>query len=187
MPGDAVVTFDDNDTAGMVTLTMDLTDWVGGDGADTAYAFEWFFSLVDFSADDLNFTHDSGQLAVGGIINPAANFDGQGNFFPFSIEFEQSNNANRFTAGETSVYLIDDMGLDLLTVNNFFDASNVPDDWQAGLRARGLNGTFDKDGEGSGWFTGGTGGQIPEPTSFVIWGMLGFTGVAMSSRRRRKH
>jgi hypothetical protein len=174
-------TFDDGGTPGSVTLTLDnlLTgsEFIGAQGV--------YFNLDPAKdATGLLFTHSLGQAAQ--LIDrgtDAYKADGDG-FFDIKLTYSASG-ADRFTAGEQSVYQITGAGLTALDF--IYTSVNSPVDkgpLYAAAHVQGI-GPF---GEDSGWITldpSRPPSIVPLPAA--VWllgaGFLGYLGVGYSRRQ----
>ena len=134
------------------------------------------FSNADVSVGDLVFTYNSGQafesLDKSGSINgwgPAGKFD-------LALEYENANNANRFTMGEMSVYTISDVNGDALNPMDFLFLSDGNQAKYTAAHVQGL--------------TGGDSARIAgDPATIIpLPGAAGLAGVGLgilAIRRRR--
>lgn len=172
-------TFDDGGTPGSVTLTLDnlLTgsEFIGAQGV--------YFNLDPaMSAAGLVFAYSSGQAAQSVQLGTDAyKADGDG-YFDIKLTYGASG-ADRFTAGEQSVYQITGAGLTALDF--IYTSANSPKDpLYAAAHVQGI-GPF---GEDSGWITldpSRPPSIIPLPAA--VWllgaGFLGYLGVGYSRRQ----
>ena len=156
-------TFDDN-TAGGVTLTISTSGLVGSEFL-RIFSFNYTGNPVA-----LNVNHVSGDNWQSGIFGvDCCQADGDGKF-DVELTFDNSPPANRFGAGETSVFFMPG------TLLSQFNAVSAPG---------GGNGSFYVaahiqsigPAEESGWIGdgdggGGGGGVIPEPSSVILLGTL---------------
>lgn len=149
----------------------------------------WFFNFdpARNASTDLTFTFQSGQAAQSistGINNSEP--PGQGGDFDIAFTFETSNNANRFTSGETSVYLITGSGITAASFNTLSQNEN-----NAFVSVFKVQGIPPNGGSGE---VAGTVGQpppppvVPAPPSVILAGIgvLGFGGLARLRRRFAK-
>ena len=164
-------TFDDGDTAGSVTLTLDTTGLV-----DSEYVSDWMFNLdPTLDPTDLIF---SLQTKTGSFDDPTISTgvnsfraDGSG-YFDIQFTFATAK-AKRFGVGESVAFVI--TGIDSLTAGSFdflcTDASPGPYPTAAHVQSIGEN-------EDSGWTT------IPEPATLTVLFCGG--GLMMLRLRRRQ-
>ena len=168
-------TFDDGGTAGSVQLTLDtggLTDNEFIDAFD-GDKVSWLFNFnPDKPLDDLVITYDSGHQADY-VAQLANGLKAAGNKH-FDIGFGWKNPL--MYKDEVVVY--DFAGIVDLVAGDF-DFQEV-DDPPSGLKTvvhvQGIGPTDD----GSGWVTN------PEPSSIIIWSLIGLSFVGAGWWRRRK-
>lgn len=166
------------DTAGGVLLTMD--NLLQG---STEFADAWYFNLdTELNPSSLTFTYVSGQQTAGAPLHATDSFkaDGDG-WFDVKFAWTTQNNADRFTQGEQSVFLIS--GISGLTASEF---------WYSSLPGGG-NGTWDTAAHvqgispnDSGWIGyKGTPQTVPEPGTILLLGggLLGLAGFGIRRKR----
>ncbi len=134
------------------------------------------------NSNNLNFAFVSGQAAVDGITtgNNSVEPPGPGGDFDIRFSFENANNADRFTGGETSVYTITAAGI---TAESFdFLSQNEANAFLSVITVQGIPQA------GGGTTSGEVAGfrAIPEPSSFVLAG-LGVVGLAGFARIRNRN
>ncbi|HET6573726.1 MAG TPA: hypothetical protein VFG68_09010 [Fimbriiglobus sp.] len=164
--------------AGQVQLTMEnllqsSSEFVPG----------WFFNFdpAQNASSVLTFTFSSGQAAqaVNSGVNTAST-PGQGGDFDIEFAFENANNANRFTQGETSVYLITGSGISAASFN--FPSVNEQNAFVSVFKVQGI-----QTSPGSGEVAGGPAppSPVPAPPTAILAGLgvLGFGGWAGLRRR----
>ena len=178
--GSPTITFDDENTAGSVELTFDLTDLSGGEKVGS-----WYFNFVD-DPTTLSFSHDSGAEASGIATSNSFDFQANGDGL-YKIQFDwPPANAVAFHAGDVVVYDITGAGIvaidfDLLGAPGPGEGNPGPFHTAAHVQSTG------DDNEGSDWrgnSNGNGNGTIPEPASAALV-VLGLAGVAFRRRRRK--
>jgi len=177
----ATAIFDDGGSAGSVTLTMSVSDFVGG--ADITAMYFNLDPLLDSTSLSFSRTGGDGPTEANTDIQLGENaFRADGaDFYDILFDFPPppGNQAARFNAGETLVYDISGIvGLTALDFNFF--GSPAPGAGNPGpylsvarFQSTGI------DGEGSDWV-----GVVPVPAAVWLFGsgLLGLVGIA---RRRR--
>jgi PEP-CTERM motif len=169
--------------AGANTVTMTLSNLLP---VGPQFVTDFFFN-VDPAIAAMTVSNTGGQApdtifpySQGAYGNPAF-----GNDYDVRLDFENANNPNRFTGGETSVYTLTGVGL---TENSFtFTTPSNAGPQYMSAHVQGI-----PQGVGSGRigpnpndpFGGGFGDPVPEPTTLIVFGALG--GLGLLSRRLRK-
>ena len=164
-------TFDDSNSAGSVTLTMENTNLV-----DSENVFEWYFNLdpmmdpngLTFSDPNKSGTFDDPSISTEIDAFPA---DGDGSF-DILFTFGNGNASKVFGAGESVEYTITGTSL----TASSFDYLSAPTGGSVGpfetaAHVRGVNDAY------SGWVT-----TVPEPASVLLMGL----GFPMLFRRMRR-
>jgi hypothetical protein len=165
-------TFDDEGTSGSVYLTLSASGLT-----ETEYVAEWYFNVEPYVVLDFG---DGYISANGSFADPdisqsfnAYMADGDGHF-DILFKFATAPPADRFTAGDSVVYLI--TGQDL-TAYSFFalsqGAGNSPDGLYTAAQIRSIN------TEDSGWIT------VPIPPAALLLGS-GLLGLIALRRRMKK-
>ena len=162
-------TFDDANTSGSVTLTMEALNLT-----DAEKISEWYFNFDPaLNISSLGILYDTGFAANSvdqGINGYKADGDG---YFDILFHFETSG-ANRFTANKSSVY---NFTLDGITAGSF-DFSSAPSggngSWHTAAHIQGIG---DNDAD-SGWIGGGF-TSVPEPATMLLLGggLIGLAGL----------
>lgn len=172
-----VATFDDDDTAGSVDLTLEAANLI-----DNEFAFEWLFNLdpdLESELTSLVFTEVEGSR-IGEFAGPwiyssadAFQADGDG-LFDIQVEFNTDFGAsNRFGAGEAVEYTI--TGIGTLTAASFDFPSAMGGEEGVYPTAAHIGG-IGPDDDLSGWIS------VPEPATLSI---LGVGSLALLGRRRK--
>ncbi len=146
------VTFDDGDTAGSVTMTVDSSNLVNDEHIKNLYLN--FDDALDLSA--LSFTYGSGNV-YGGTTSMSTGYDsfkadGVGGMYDILLEFTP------FISGGTLLE-IDFLGDGLLASSFAFSSLNNDGAYEYHLASH--IGSTGNDGEGSAWVTDGEGGVPP--------------------------
>jgi len=172
-------TFDDGDTPGSVQLTLDTDGLTGSEfvGSYRGKGASWLFNFnPDKNLDDLVISQLSGRTAdsvLKDLNGLHATGDGH---LDFGFGWESGN---RLGKDEVVVF---SLTMDDLVVTDFdflsVDGKGV-DDGTGLLTAVHVQG-IGMDGDDSGWVT------VPEPSSFIVWGLLGLAFGCMAEWRRRK-
>lgn len=152
-----------------VRLTMSASGLVEEESVD-----EWSFNLdPTLDPTSLSIVHDSGEVADS-VSTGADAFkaDGDGSF---DILFDFPNSGDRFTSGETSVYILSgivglsETSFDFPSVDNQGDPTTI----FTAAHIQSID-TTDNDNSGSGWIGGGEcrRGPPPIPVPPAVWGGL---------------
>lgn len=160
--------------AGGVQLQMSNVNLVG-----TEFVTGWYFNLNPaLNPANLFLGFVSGEAATG-ISRGADGFkaDGDG-YFDFKLDFATASTADRFTAGETSTYLISGIsGLTAADFNFLSAPGGGTGSWSSAAKVQGIG-----PAGGSGW----VGGEVvPEPASWLLLGTVTATLAWGVLRRRR--
>lgn len=164
---------------GTVRLTLENLLPAGGQFIDEVY----FNFNPALNPNILSFAFVSGQAAQ--TINTGINAvepPGPGGDFDIQFVFENANNANRFTAGETSTYTITGAGINAESF--LFNSVNEANSLLSVITVQGITQA------GGGTISGDVGGTlrpVPEPASIVLVGLgaLGLGGLARIRNRAR--
>ena len=184
-----VAVFDDDDTAGMVTLTMSAPNLTLEPGSgDDEHVNNWFFNLDPaLNANDLVFsvgTQVGGALNEGAIVvstdntdaNAAFQANGDG-FFDIRFDFATNNGPNiKFGLGDAVSFDITLAGLTANSFNVFSFQDGGQGSFLTASQVLGI-GTNDE----SGWI-----GAVPEPTSGMLLLVGCFAGGLFAGRRKRR-
>ncbi len=174
----ATAVFDDDGSAGSVTLTMTATSTIGAADITGMY-----FNLVDDSTvtlDGLGFSYVSGPAVNSVSVGTNAyRADGDG-YYDILFDYPPPGGPANFNAGDVSVYTI--TGTDLLASDFNVIGSPGPGAGNPGpfLSVARFQSTG-ADGKGSDWV-----GASPVPVPAAVWlfgsGLMGLIGIA----RRKK-
>ena len=171
-------------------LTATVTDVVGGvniklTAAGTLGVGEFvskvYFNIFGFSPTGLNSIFNSGPMGTPSFsaLPPNAPGPAGGNEFTLIVGFPTPNSppGNRFEAGEVA-----DLTLLGVTTADFLANSKG---FTTVAHFQGLLGPGDDSGwVGNGGPGPGTGGEVPEPTTLAVCGVLAALGVVGYRRRR---
>jgi len=174
--------------AGTNQVTMTIQNLLQN---SSEFAADFYFN-VDPAITGLTITHTGGQApqSISAYSQGAYGNPSFGNDYDVRIDFVTANNTNRFTAGETSVYLLTATGL---TENSFSfttPSNNGPQYVASHIQgiAGGLSGRIGTTGLNGG--TGGNGGPdgtpVPEPATLAVFGLMAGAGAIGYRLRRRK-
>lgn len=149
---------------------------------------DWYFNLDPAkNPNDLLVTYVSGQAAQSVIkgVN-AVEPPGPGGDFDLQFQFGTANNANRFTANETSVYTITGNGINAESFR--FLSQNESNAYLSAMTVQGIP---TRGGTASGEIAGTlrvSQTAVPEPGTFALAGMglLPLAGTILRRRRRRR-
>ncbi|MHC4177090.1 MAG: hypothetical protein ACYSWU_06270 [Planctomycetota bacterium] len=159
--------------AGSVTLTMDAGGLTGDE-----FVSQWLFNFdPDIQVESLNIEHASGKMAASVTTGADSQHAGGGTLFDIAFDFPKPKK-KRFGPGDVSVYTIELAGIE----PGSFDAESVAPGGQYPLVTAALIQGIGPDGEQSGWIAT----PNPEPSTFIIWSLLGALGLAAGGWRRRR-
>jgi len=134
------------------------------------------FSNANVDVGDLVFTYSSGQAFEDIDLTPPINGWGDAGPFDLELQYENANNADRFTMGEMSTYIISDTNGDALNPMDFLLKSTATLPSFAAMHLQGIS------GGGSAKIRPEEMGVIPLPAG----GSLATAGIALLMTRRRR-
>ena len=165
-------TFDDENTPGSVTLTMEALSLAAGQFVNSNKG--WYFNFepgLNLTDNDFEYLSDVEATSIS-VDEDGFESDGDG-YFDINIEFDISN----FTAGSSSTY---EITLDGITAYSFAYLS-FPDGGQGEYYTAAHVKNTPGD-EGSGWIGAGTYTVVPIPSA--VW-LLGNGLIALAGIRNR--
>jgi hypothetical protein len=165
----ATAIFDDHNSSGSVTLTMNVLNNLSAG----AYVNDWYFNVASAPLGSINFVSGTAASTVENGTD-AYKADGTGGNFDFAFHFP-TNNPGELAQGHTSVYTLTDAGI---TANSFNTVSVPAPDGGGYLSALHVQGYGN-----SVWIAGDPGTQVPEPATVAL---LGLGLFALGAARRRK-
>lgn len=112
----ATAIFDDHNSSGSVTLTMNVLNNLSAG----AYVNDWFFNVATAPLGSINFVSGTSASSVENGTD-AFKADGTGGNFDFAFHFP-TNNPGELAQGHTSVYTLTDTGI----TANSFNTVSVP-------------------------------------------------------------
>jgi hypothetical protein len=162
-------TFDDDNTAGLVELTLEATNLIPDE-----FVSEWYLNFDPaLNPASLAIAYNSGGPAASNISTGVDAFKADGDGF-FDILFEFPTALDTFGPGDSVVY---DITLDGITAHSFYYLSNPKENSTGGFySAAHVQGTG-QDGEYSAWIA------TPIPGSVLMLGS-GLIGLVFIRRKK---